>query len=113
MAVSPINSLTAHIFLRWVLVTIAFTVLVPLLIPIVEFPIMLLVAIVARMFDAPDVPSRIHDVVYSAIYRQEAFLVSLVVIGFFVLHSTLSRAIGKEFGGKVLLLQDAPVPPPQ
>ena len=107
------NSLTVHVYWRWILGTAALTILVPFLIPIVEFPLMLLVAIVARMFGAPDVPNSMHDFIYTVIYRSEALGLVSIAIGFFVLRSLLSRAIGKEFGGKVLVLHDAPAPSPQ
>jgi len=101
------NSLTAHIWSRCILGTAALTILVPLVIPIIEFPVMLLVAIVARMFGRPDAPNKIHDFIYSVIYWPEALGLVFIVIGFFVLRFLIAQAIGKEFGGKVLVLQDA------
>jgi hypothetical protein len=113
MALSAINSLSAHVHLRWVLGTAALTILVPLVIPIFEFPSMLLVAIVSRMFGMPELPNKIHDFIYTMIYRPEALGVVFVLIGFFVLRFLLSQAIGKTFGGKVLTLQDVPAPLPE
>jgi len=113
MPVSPISSLTAHVHLRWMLGTAALTILVPFVIPIIEFPLLLLVAIVSRMFGMPELPNKIHDFIYMVIYRPEALGVVFVLIGLFVLRFLLSQAIGKAFGGKVLVFQDAPAPAPQ
>jgi hypothetical protein len=113
MTVSPMNRLAAHVFFGWILVTAAFTILVLLVIPIVEFPALLLIAIVARMFGDPEFPNRIQDFIYSVMYRPDVLGAIFLMIGFFVLRAMLLRAIGKEFGGKVLVLQDAPVLPPQ
>ena len=100
--------LTWYIYWRWLLAALAFTILVPLAIPVVEFPAMLLIAIISRMFGMPDLANSVHNAVYAVIYRAEVLGPIFFAIGFFVLRAVLSRAIGRELDGKVLVLQDAP-----
>ena len=100
--------LTWFIYWRWLLAALAFTVLVPLAIPVVEFPAMLLIAIISRMFGMPDLANSVHEAVYAVIYRTAVLGPIFFAVGFFVLRAMLSRAIGRELDGKVLLLQDAP-----
>jgi hypothetical protein len=96
-----------HIYWRWILAALAFTVLVPLAILVAEFPLMLLVAIVSRMFGYPEFASAATATVNAMIFRPEVLMSVFFAVGFLALRSVLKRAIGVKFDGKVLVLQDA------
>jgi hypothetical protein len=101
-------SLTWYIYWRWILAALAFTILVPLVILVFEFPLMLLVAIISRMFGYPEFASSVLGVVNALIFRPEVLGSVFFAVGFFVLRAMLSKAIGAKLDGKVLVLQDAP-----
>ncbi|UWU80947.1 hypothetical protein N2603_21505 [Bradyrhizobium huanghuaihaiense] len=99
--------LTWHIYWRWILAALAFTVLIPLAVMVVEFPLMLLVAILSRMLGYPEFAAAATAVVNAMIFQPVVLVPVFFAVGFLVLRSMLQRAIGVEFGGKVLVLQDA------
>jgi hypothetical protein len=107
MSNEKMYKLTWYIYWRWVLGALAFAILVPLAIPIVEFPLMLLIGIVSRIFGMSELAPSILEIVNAWIFRPEVLGLISFVIGFFVLRAMLSRVIGKELNGKVLILQDA------
>jgi hypothetical protein len=111
MSNTKMYKLTWYIYWRWILGASAFAVLVPLAIPIVEFPLMLLIGIVSRIFGMPELAPSILEVVNAWTFRPEVLGPVSFAIGFFVLRAMLSRVIGKELDGKVLVLQDASRPP--
>ena len=99
--------LTWFIYWRSVLGAVAFAILCPLLLYIVEFPIMLLVAIVSRLLGNPWLAGTISGYVNQWISTAWIYIPITAGIFFFVLRAVLRQAIGKKLGGKVLLIQDA------
>ncbi|MDA9500400.1 hypothetical protein [Bradyrhizobium sp. CCBAU 11357] len=101
------HKLTWYIYWRWILATLAFTILVPLAFVVVEFPLMLLVAIVSRLLGYPEFAATASTVVNAMIFQPLVLNLVFLAVGFLVLRSMLKRAIGVEMDGKVLALQDA------
>jgi hypothetical protein len=97
-----------HIYWRWILAALAFTILVPLAILVVEFPLMLFVAIVSRILGYPEFATTATAVVNAMVFQPVVLAPVFFAVGFLALRSMLKRAIGVEFDGKVLMLQDAP-----
>ncbi|PDT87581.1 hypothetical protein CO669_23980 [Bradyrhizobium sp. Y36] len=98
--------LTWYIYWRWILAALAFTVLIPLAFMVVEFPLMLLLAIVSRMLGYPEFATTASAVVNAMIFQPLVLDLVFLAVGFLVLRSMLKRAIGVELDGKVLVLQD-------
>jgi len=98
--------LTWYIYWRWILAAWAFTVLVPLAFMVVEFPLMLLVAIVSRMLGYPEFATTASIFVNAMIFQPVVLGLVFSAVGFLVLQSMLKRAIGVELDGKVLVFQD-------
>ncbi|MBR1168827.1 hypothetical protein ACNJYD_18255 [Bradyrhizobium sp. DASA03005] len=99
--------LTWHIYWRWILAALAFTAAIPLVVMVVEFPVMLLVAILSRMLGYPEFAATATTVVNAMIFQPVVLAGLFFAVGFLALRSMLKRAIGVEFDGKVLVLQDA------
>lgn len=100
--------LTWYLYWRWILAALAFTILVPLVVVVVEFPLMLLVAIVSRGFGYPEFATNLTAAINGVVTRPELYGPIFLAVGFFVLRAMLSKAMSSRFDGKVLVLQDAP-----
>jgi len=103
--------LTWFIYWRWIVIAAAFSVLLLVAIPVVEFPLLLLVAIVSRILSHPEFAGSLHDMIYRLIYQPVVIFPIFCAISFFVLKAVLRKAMDKGFDGKVLALQDAPAAP--
>jgi uncharacterized membrane protein YtjA (UPF0391 family) len=99
--------LTWHIYWRWILAALAFTVLIPLAIMVAEAPLMLLVAIISHMLGYPEFAATATGVINAMIFQPVVLVPVFFAVGFLTLRSMLKRAIGVKFDGKILVLQEA------
>jgi len=112
MSDAGLNRLTWFVYWRWIVIAAAFSVLVLLAIPVVEFPLMLLVAIISRILGYPEFAGSLHDIIYRLIYQPVVIFPMFWAVSFFVLKAVFRKAMNEGFDGKVLALQDAPAKPP-
>jgi len=111
MSDAGMNRLTWFVYWRWIVIAAAFSALSLIAIPVVEFPLLLLVAIVSRILGHPEFAGSLHDMIYRLIYQPVVIFPIFCAISFFVLKAVLRKAMNEGFDGKVLALQDAPAAP--
>jgi hypothetical protein len=111
MSNAEMYRLTWFIYWRWIVIGAAFSALLLVAFPVVEFPLLLLVAIVSRIFGYPEFAGSLHDIIYRLIYQPVVVFPIFCAVSFFVLKAVLRKAMEQGFDRKVLVLQDAPSPP--
>jgi hypothetical protein len=112
MSDTSVNRLTWFVYWRWIVIAAAFSVLLLIAIPVVEFPLLLLVAIISRILGYPEFAGSLHGTIYRLAYHPVVIFPMFCAISFFVLKAVLRKAMNEGFDGKVLALKDAPAQPP-